>query len=196
MTPGTTRPTAAPADDPVRAALGDPQTLEHLHLGIRVLLRRAMPGTPPVRLTQLADDIVSRTSEAALAGQFDTTRGTSVRAWLFGIGRMMVRKEASGRKPGSPRPAAFDWDNLLTDPAPPPDEQAAARAEAGRVRAALVRLDPWDRTLLEMHYFDGLTAAEIGSRLNASPATVRVWLHRARKAAEKFLAPSRGEADP
>jgi RNA polymerase sigma-70 factor (ECF subfamily) len=193
MTPGTTPTTAAPPDDPVRAALGDPRTLDELRLGARVLLCRARPGAPGTLLAQLVEEIVSRAAETALSARFDATRGTSVSAWLFGIIRNIVKKETCDRPPRVTFPAAVDWAKVLPDAAPPPDEQVEAQVEAQRVRAALAQLGSRDKELLEMHYFDGLNAPEIGARLNVSAATVRVWLHRARRAAEQILAPSRGE---
>ena len=159
-----TTPTAPPAEDPVQVALRDPRTLDELRLGARVLLRRARPGASQTLLAQLTDEAVSRTVETALTARFDMTRGTSVSAWLAGIVRNIVRKETRGRLAVAPGPAV-NWDCLVVDTAPPPDEQAAARAEAEQVRTALGQLNPSDRQLLEMHYFDQLTAPEIGERL-------------------------------
>jgi RNA polymerase sigma-70 factor (ECF subfamily) len=195
MTPVTTPSSAtpAPAENPVRAALSDPRTLEHLRAHAWVLLRRASPGAPQTRLAQLVEEVVSRTVETALTAKFDPARGTSVSAWLAGIARNIVKKETCTRPPLAAQASAIDWDKLLPDAAPTPAEQAEGRDEAERVRAVLGRLDPLDRQLLEMHYGDGLTAAEIGSRLDASPSTVRVWLHRARKAVAQFLTPSAEE---
>jgi RNA polymerase sigma-70 factor (ECF subfamily) len=118
-----------------------------------------------------------------------------VSAWLFGILRNIVRKETGGLVPCINHCVAFDWEELILDTVPPPDEQVVKRVEAQRVRAALALLSSHDRDLLQMHYFDGLTAVEIGVRLKVPAATVRVWLHRARKAAEQILAPSRGKDD-
>lgn len=193
MTLAPTPSSAAPTDDPVRAALRHPQTLERLRVEARVLLRRVRPGLSQTLLAQLADEVVSRTVEIALKANFDSARGTSVSAWLAGITRNVVRKELCGRPSRVAQPAAVDWDTFLPDTAPSPDEQAVTRDEAERVRAVLDRLPPHDRQILEMCYFDGLTATEIGKRLNALPATVRVWLHRARKATEQLLTLSRGE---
>jgi RNA polymerase sigma-70 factor (ECF subfamily) len=194
MTPATTPPTAAPADDPVRAALRDPRTLQQLRQGARVLLRRLRAGAPQTLLDQLTDDVVARTAETALRAHFDPDRGT-VSAWLSGINRNIVRKEIGARHVPAACPGAVDWETLLPDAAPPPDEQAAARDDAERLRAALVQLDPQDRQLLEWHYFDDLPATEIGRRLSTPAATIRVRLHRARKAVEAILAPSREEAN-
>src|SRR5260370_498003 len=182
MTPATTPSSTTPADDPVRVALGEARTLEQLRLLARVLLRRARPGVSQTMLAQLVDEVVSRTVETALKGHFDPARGTAVSAWLAGIARNIVKKETCARPSLTAGPAAIDWENLLQDTTPTPAEQAATRDEAERVRAVLARIESQDRQLLEMHYFDGLTAAEIGSRPNAAPATVPVLLHPGRKA--------------
>lgn len=193
MIPATPPPTAAPVDDPVRAALNDPRTLERLHVGARAILRAALPGASRTLVGQLADDVVSRTIEAALTARFDVARGPSVSAWLFGIARNMVRKETEGRRSCTATAPPVDWDRLVADPAAGPQEQAELRAERERVQAVFAQLAPHERELLGMHYVEGLTAVQIGQRLQASPATVRVRLHRARKAVELALAPSRKE---
>jgi RNA polymerase sigma factor (sigma-70 family) len=182
-------------DDPVRAALRESRTLDDLRVGARVLLRRAIPGLSQTMLLQLVDEVVSRTHEAALTGHFDDTRGTSVSAWLFGIARIMVLKVSSARRICAIRPPpSVDWEKCLPDAGPSPDEQLARQSLREEVRVALGRLEPQDRQLIEMRYFDDMTAVEIGARLNAPAATVRVWLHRARKAVEQLLTPMRGEA--
>jgi RNA polymerase sigma-70 factor (ECF subfamily) len=117
-----------------------------------------------------------------------------VSAWLFGIIRNIVKKKTCDPLRVSYLPAV-DWARVLPDASPPPDEQVVAQVEAQRVRTALAQLGSRDQELLKMHYFDGLTAPEIGARLNIPAATVRVWLHRARRAAEQILAPSRGKDD-
>lgn len=195
--PSATRPAATdPTDDPVRLALSDARTLEDLRTGVRVLLRRVRPGVSRTALADLAEDVLSRTAQIALSSRFDAARGPSVAAWLYGIARMIVRKETSGRRRRTVTPTQHDWAASIPDPVASPDEQVIAQSEAERLREALAQLDQEQRRLLEMHYFDGQTAADIGARLSVAPATIRVRLHRARKAAEALLDPQRGEANP
>jgi RNA polymerase sigma-70 factor (ECF subfamily) len=144
----------------------------------------------------MADEIVSRTVEAALQSQFDTTRGSSASAWLFGIARKMVLKERGARPRRPVQRGPVNWEQCLPAATLRPDEQLEANDERERVRTALAELGSHDRRLIEMHYGDGLSAPEIAAQLNVAPGTVRVWLHRARKAVEKVLSPLRGGAEP
>jgi RNA polymerase sigma factor (sigma-70 family) len=194
MTPATPPLTADPGSDPVKAALGDPQTLEELRKMARVFLRRGRPGITRSQLAQLVDDVISRAAETALDKRalFDPARGSKVSSWLVGHVQNAVRKEACPRQPRRARPV--DWETVF-DPAPTPVDQVASRAEQERLRFALERLAGRDRQLVEWHYFDGLTAVQIGARLDTSPSNVRVWLHRARKEVEELLTPPRQEGD-
>lgn len=70
---------------------------------------------------------------------------------------------------------------------PPEDTNAddpqysAERAEKqARVREALAALDPKDREVVILHYFEDLTIAEIAEVLGKKPGTVKSRLHRAR----------------
>lgn len=55
------------------------------------------------------------------------------------------------------------------------------REMRARVRSALGRLSPEQRRLLILRYWRGLSAVEIGFRLNVPEATVRTRLRRARR---------------
>lgn len=55
------------------------------------------------------------------------------------------------------------------------------------VRAAVNRLDPADRELIWMAYWEDLSREEIARILACTPATLRVRLHRARKKLQDAL---------
>ncbi len=55
------------------------------------------------------------------------------------------------------------------------------------VRAAVNRLDPADRELIWMAYWEDLSREEIARILGCTPATLRVRLHRARKKLQDTL---------
>lgn len=55
------------------------------------------------------------------------------------------------------------------------------------VRAAVNRLDPADRELIWMAYWEDLSREEIARILGCTPATLRVRLHRARKKLQDAL---------
>jgi RNA polymerase sigma-70 factor (ECF subfamily) len=60
-------------------------------------------------------------------------------------------------------------------PAPPP------RVEEGRASALVERLDPRQRALVRGMSIEGLSAREMGARLEMSEGAARVALHRALK---------------
>jgi RNA polymerase sigma-70 factor (ECF subfamily) len=153
------------------------------------------PGITQTALADLTEEVLSRTAETALTKSFDTTRGSSVPAWLYGIARLVVRKETVDQGHAA-RHVGLEDAARAPDPARPPDDEFLARCEAERVREALSQLDPEDRDVLQLHYFEGRTASEIGARLSLVPGTVRVRLHRARNAVRKLLDPLWGEANP
>lgn len=99
-----------------------------------------------------------------LAGRYDHNRG-SVRTWVFTIARTtaidLYRRQ----------PRAEPTDPLPTDPEHADELDDLLRAEA--VRAALERLTPDHREVIELAYFRGLTQAEIAQRLGLPLGTVK-----------------------
>ena len=126
-----------------------------------------------------ADDALQETWVQAwrTAPSYDLNRGT-VAAWLLTIARTRaldrVRSAASRRR-----------NEGLVEGEPPinlPDDPSAAsehRQLSERVRRALGALEPKHRRVLECAYFDGLSQAEIATRLNAPLGTVKSWTRQA-----------------
>ena len=106
------------------------------------------------------------------AASYDPRRGT-VPAWLLTVARTRAidryRSAASrGRAESSAEPEP------ALGPEDPPG--AAARAQfRERVRAALGRLMPEQRRVLEIAYFQGLSQSEIAESLGAPLGTVKSW---------------------
>ena len=82
--------------------------------------------------------------------------------------------------PGTARDPGLDWDAV--------DDRLDARAERGRLNAALAGLSESDRELLLVVAWEGLTHAEAAAALGISPGAARTRLHRARRRALKTLA--------
>jgi len=105
------------------------------------------------------------------SASFDPRRGT-VAAWLLTVARtraldryrsMASRGRAESRADREP-------------PAPSEPSASAARGELrGRVQEALAKLQPQQREVLEIAYFQGLSQSEIAVRLNAPLGTVKSW---------------------
>lgn len=102
------------------------------------------------------------------------------RHWLIRItvnecisaGRARTRERA--------RRAPADDALVVADSAPLPEEDAVAREERGRVRAAVARLDEPYRTVTVLRYFSGLSLDEIATITGRPRSTVGVQLLRAR----------------
>lgn len=98
------------------------------------------------------------------AGRYQPARG-SVRTWVF----TMARTVAIDLYRRQPRAEPVD---SLPEPADNVDElEALLRAEA--VRAALDRLTPEHREVLDLGYFRGLSQSEIAGRLVLPLGTVK-----------------------
>ena len=109
--------------------------------------------------------------------------GSPLRPWLVTIarnlGRQHVRRMAVGRR-GLARLA------LAANDAVAPAVRARSRAPV--VRAAVARLPPRQREVIELHWFDGLPFADIASRLGATPVAVRIRAHRGYRRLRRMLA--------
>ena len=95
-------------------------------------------------------------------------------AWLFTIAARRVADTHRQRR----RTAA-----ALTDSAPAPTGDpvttAERQAELAALHAALSRLRPPDRRVIDLHFFAGLSHAEAAPLLGCTQAHVAVRLHRA-----------------
>jgi RNA polymerase sigma-70 factor (ECF subfamily) len=128
-----------------------------------------------------------------------------VAAWLTRVTHNLIvdrsrRARAWERHVGRPDPDALG--ELAAGPHPRPrslgDAAALAGAGAGVVpqegpsdelAAALAHLAPEARSLILMHYWQGLKLREIAAVLAVSENTLKVRLHRARKALRAVLDP-------
>jgi RNA polymerase sigma-70 factor (ECF subfamily) len=99
--------------------------------------------------------------------------GAPLRPWLYTIarnlGRQHVRRVAVGRR--SLALLALVANETVTS-------TSTGRSRAPSVRAAIARLPPGQREVIELHWFDGLPFAAIAERLGASPVAVRIRAHR------------------
>ncbi len=145
----------------------DPEELLSHVARLRALARRLVADEGH------ADDVVQQALLVAIE------RPPRVKAsfgpWLVGVVRNLARRtyRADARRSrhesvSPPRAATAAPD------------QIAARSEALRDLAVAVhRLDPACRDVIVLHYFDGLTMAEVAERLGAPVETVRTRLKRA-----------------
>lgn len=107
---------------------------------------------------------------------YDARRGT-VAAWLLTVARSRAldryRSVASRRQ----AEARVDPEPLM--PTPDPSTGAVRGQLRERVREALAQLEPQQRQVLEIAYFQGLSQSEIAERINAPLGTVKSWTRQA-----------------
>ena len=72
-------------------------------------------------------------------------------------------------------------------PTVPPGVEDRDHAQRLDVHAAVMRLAPMQRACIALYYLDDRPVAEVSSLLGASPATVRVHLHRGRERLAQML---------
>lgn len=118
-----------------------------------------------------AEDLTSTTFERAYRRQatFDPRRG-SERAWLFIIARSAMLDEI---RVGDRRAGAASLDG--EDPA---HHDAVDPATSIAVRSAIMELGRFERELVALKFYAGLTNREIARVVNRSESSVGTMLHR------------------
>lgn len=96
------------------------------------------------------------------------------------------RRKSQVRHLGHPDEAALEL--LQTEPAAEPEELAVPQQE---LLDALSTLTPETRSILVLHYFQGLKLTEIAEMLEMNPSSVKVRVHRARRVLRLVLEPHR-----
>jgi RNA polymerase sigma-70 factor (ECF subfamily) len=121
---------------------------------------------------EAAEDATSQTFTAALAA-LPRYREGSFRGWLFAIARNAVA-DTRRRRPALP----FETARTMPDVSPNPEEQAVAAEARANLRAALARLTPDQRDVVELR-LAGLTGPEIARALGRRPEAVKSTQFRA-----------------
>jgi RNA polymerase sigma factor (sigma-70 family) len=131
-----------------------------------------------------ADELVQSTLLAAVGARDQFRADASFRTYLFTIARHKLYRHLRELK--SDRQVDFSITSiaeLVTTPGTQLDRDAARR----RLTAAMRELSVDHQTLLELYYWEGLEVAELAEIFDARPATIRIWLFRARGLLRKKL---------
>lgn len=125
-----------------------------------------------------AEDVTAAIFESAL-GAYPRFRnqGRPVLAWLYTIAGRRVADFYRRRRGFADLSAA----GSTADGAPSPAEQAERAWALAELHAALDRLAPADRQVIDLHYFGGLSHGEAAQVLEITPNAATVRLHRALK---------------
>jgi RNA polymerase sigma-70 factor (ECF subfamily) len=149
----------------------------------RERLRRVAHGV--VRDRAEADDVVQQAFLRAFVGLGGWASSAPFAVWLTRI----AVNEALMRLRRSRRLARATQELAVGPPGsgPTPEQEAAAREEVARLGAALVRLSPRHREILQLTALQGRSRADAARRLGVSEAAAKVRLHRARAALRRLL---------
>jgi hypothetical protein len=128
-----------------------------------------------------AEDVVQEALLRAYLGLTQLREPSRFGAWLAGIALNLARMTLRRR-------AAYARALARVPPAPAPDV-LEERDVLRLVREAIDVLPPAERSVVALHYLDGLSCEEIAALLGRSPGAVRVSLHRARARLRDELAP-------
>lgn len=121
------------------------------------------------------EDLVAEVYAVAWRRRADLPAPLLRRAWLFGVARTLLL--ADGRRERQDRALVGE---LAARPQPAPEPERVDRASAV-MAAALARLGPAEREIIQLATWERLTPAELAVALGVRPGTARVRLHRARR---------------
>lgn len=133
-----------------------------------------------------ADELTQSTFLACLAARDQFRKEASFRTYLFTIARHELYRFLRTRQR---RDAKLDFEvTSIADIVSTPGTRLARNREHRQLVETLQRLPLEQQTLLELHYWEDLSIAELAEVFDAPAATIRTRLHRARKALRERLA--------
>ncbi|KIG16356.1 RNA polymerase sigma-70 factor [Enhygromyxa salina] len=137
------------------------------------------------KLPDQAEDLIQQTFAALLEGRDRMRTSASFRSYLFGIAHNLLRAQL--RTLGRGR-AIDPLESSFAELAPSPSALIGERAEQRLLLHALRRLPIEHQIALELHYWEGLNAAEIAEIMEVPHSTMRSRLGRARELLERMIA--------
>jgi RNA polymerase sigma-70 factor, ECF subfamily len=140
-----------------------------------------------VRDTGVAEDLVQETFLRVWnrVQGFDVERG-AVGPWLLAVARTRAidyLRSTTGRARTTLELEATEHPSLYNDM----EKDLLAADSARRVKAAIEKLSPNQRQVIEMAYFEGLSQTEMAERMGQPLGTVKTWVRAAlRSLREEF----------
>jgi RNA polymerase sigma-70 factor (ECF subfamily) len=181
---------AEPDADCLARSLTEPRAFEPIfdrHFGSvhRYLHRRAG--------RDIADELAAETFAVAFERRASCRAEDSVLPWLYGIATNLLRRR---RRTEVRRLRAYGRSAVDASVAYDDGDDAATRADTAAAGAGLARalaaMRPRERDALLLYAIADLSYEEIAFALDVPVGTVRTWLHRARKVAQRELAAEPG----
>ena len=138
---------------------------------------------------ELADELAAETFVLAFERRASSRATGSVLPWLYGIATNLLRHS---RRAESRQLRAFGRSGV--DRWAAYEDEAVSRVDGGRLDGrlaiALAAMRPRERDALLLYALADLSYDEVASALDVPVGTVRTWLHRARRTAQRELAMS------
>jgi RNA polymerase sigma factor (sigma-70 family) len=136
----------------------------------------------------LADELAAETFAAAFERRASCRAGDSALPWLYGIATNLLRRRfrAERRQLRAYARRGGDRGVVYEDEA---EARAAGSSVGARLASALAAMRPRERDALLLYALCDLSYDEIALALDVPVGTVRTWLHRARRTAQRVLAP-------
>ena len=134
-----------------------------------------------VRDAGIAEDLVQETFLRVWnrVGGFDADKG-AIGPWLLAVARNRAidyLRSASGRERNALEFEETDHPSLYRDM----ESEILQSDRARRVKAALQKLSPQHRQVIELAYFEGLSQTEMAERMGQPLGTVKTWVRTALK---------------
>ncbi len=120
-----------------------------------------------------AGDVVQQTFVHVHQSRRDFRAGAEVRPWIYTIAFNVIRD--MGRRAASRHRLT---ERVAAEPEPEIPPKTDGALAAARIRAALNRLSPAQREVLELHYFQEMSFRDIAALLGSREGAVRVRAHR------------------
>lgn len=131
------------------------------------------------------DDLVQRTFTACVEGRERFRGQSSFRTYLFGVAHNVLRSHLRGRKRESDR---LDFGvTSVFDLGLSPTVLIAARKEQTLILQALRRIPVEHQIVLELYYWESMTAKDLAEVLEVPEGTVRGRIRRAKQLLEEQL---------
>ena len=129
-----------------------------------------------------ADDLIQKTFLACVEARQRFEGRSSFRTFIFAVAHNVLRRELRDRSRGE----AIDVDEVsLASVSPTPSTALARKREHRTLLAALRHVPASAQVLLELHYFEGMTAPEIADVFAIGVSTAKTRLRRGRLLLER-----------
>jgi RNA polymerase sigma factor (sigma-70 family) len=139
-----------------------------------------------------ADDLVQKTFLGCVRGQQRFRGDSSFRTYLFVVAHNVLKNHYRGRRLGT----SIDFGvSSVFELAPSPSQVVAKQRAQQQLLEGLRRIPLELQVALELHYWEGLSATEIGRVLEMPAGTVKTRLRRGKQLVREHMDAVAGQAE-